>query len=64
MNQNKIADAFNNYFLSIADSVTSGISRYTSTSINNPIIYLADVFNPSRRTFKNHGCGASGGSIF
>jgi hypothetical protein len=20
--------------------------------------------NPSRRTFKNHGCGASGGSIF
>jgi hypothetical protein len=45
MNQNKIADSFNNYFLSIADFVTSGINQYTSTSINNPTIYLADVFN-------------------
>jgi hypothetical protein len=44
MNQNRIAEAFNKYFLSIADSAISDINRHTSTSITNPITYLADVF--------------------
>jgi hypothetical protein len=45
MNQNKIADALNKHFLSIAESDISDNKEHTSTSITNPVTYLADVFN-------------------
>jgi hypothetical protein len=43
--QDKIAEAFNEYFLSVADSVISDINGQSSTSIINPITYLINVFN-------------------
>jgi hypothetical protein len=43
MNKNKIADAFNKCFLSIADSVTPDTNGHTSTGTANPVAYLADV---------------------
>lgn len=39
MNQKKIAEAFNKYFISITDSVLSDINRHTSASVTNPITY-------------------------
>jgi hypothetical protein len=39
-NQNKIANIFNNYFLSIADSINSGNNKHTNLKEPNPINYL------------------------
>jgi Notch-like protein len=47
-NQNKIANTFNNYFLSIADLTNRNNNNYTNTQINNPINYL---FNSFKRPF-------------
>jgi 2C-methyl-D-erythritol 2,4-cyclodiphosphate synthase len=44
MNQNKIANIFNNYFLSIADSLNSDNNKHINTSMTNPINYLANSF--------------------
>jgi len=44
MNQNKIANTLNNYFLSIADSVNSDNNKHINTIITNPITYLSDSF--------------------
>jgi len=48
MNQTKIADNFNNYFLSIADSVNTDNNKHINTSMTNPINYLSNKF---RRPF-------------
>jgi hypothetical protein len=48
INQNKIANIFNNYFLSIADSVNSDTNKHINTSMTNPFSYLANSF---RRPF-------------
>ena len=44
MNQNKIANVFNNYFISIADIVNLDKSKHINTSMTNPIIYLTTNF--------------------
>jgi hypothetical protein len=44
MNQNKITNIFNNYFLSIADSINSDNNKYINTSMTNLINYLANSF--------------------
>jgi len=44
MNQNKIANIFNIYFLLIADSINSGNNKHINTSMTNPINYLANSF--------------------
>jgi hypothetical protein len=43
--QDKIAEAFNKYFLSVADSVISDLNGQASTNITNPLTYLINVFN-------------------
>jgi hypothetical protein len=43
-NQKKIANTFNNYFLSIADLTNRNNNNYTNTQINNPINYLLNSF--------------------
>jgi hypothetical protein len=43
-NQNKIANTFNNYFLSIADLTNRNNNNYTNTQLNNPINYLLNSF--------------------
>jgi hypothetical protein len=48
MNQTKIADNFNNYFLSIADSINTDNNKHINTSMTNPINYLSNRF---RRPF-------------
>ena len=48
MNQNKIANTFNSYFLSIVDSVNSDNNKYINTIITNKITYLSNSF---RRPF-------------
>jgi len=48
MNQNKIADNFNNYFLSIADSINTDNIKHIITSMTNRINYLSNSF---RRPF-------------
>jgi hypothetical protein len=48
INQNKIANIFNNYFLLIADSINLGNNKHINTSMTNPINYLANSF---RRPF-------------
>ena len=47
MNQNKIANIFNNYFKSIADTVNSD-NKHINTRMTNPINYLTNNF---RRPF-------------
>jgi len=37
MNQNKIANIFNNYFISIADTVNADNNIHINTSMTNPI---------------------------
>jgi hypothetical protein len=44
MNQNKIANIFNNYFISIADTVNSDNNKHINTSMTNPINYLTNNF--------------------
>jgi len=48
INQNKIANIFNNYFISIADIVNSDNIKHINTSMTNPINYLTNNF---RRLF-------------
>jgi hypothetical protein len=48
MNQNKISNTLNNYFLSIADSINSDNNKHINTSTTNPITYLSSSF---RRLF-------------
>jgi len=48
MNQNKIVNIFNNYFISITDTVNSDNNKHINTSITNPINYLTNKF---RRPF-------------
>jgi len=48
MNQNKITNIFNIYFISIADTVNSDNNKPISTSMTNPVIYLTNNF---RRPF-------------
>jgi len=42
MNQNKITNIFNIYFISIADTVNSDNNKPISTSMTNPVIYLTN----------------------
>jgi hypothetical protein len=44
MNQNKIANTFNNYFLSIADLNNMNNNNCINTQINNTINYLLNSF--------------------
>jgi hypothetical protein len=44
MNLNKIANIFNKYFLSIADSVNSDNNKHINTSMTNQVNYLANSF--------------------
>jgi len=48
MDQNKVANIFNNYFISIADAVHSANNKHINTSMTNPINYLTNNF---RRPF-------------
>jgi len=48
INQNKIANIFNNHFLSVADTVNSDNYRHINTSMTNPINTLTNNF---RRPF-------------
>jgi len=43
MNQNKIANIFNNYLLSVADTVNSDNNKHINTSMTNPINYLTNI---------------------
>jgi hypothetical protein len=42
--QNQIANIFNTYFLSIADSVNSNNNKHVNTNLTNPINYLTNSF--------------------
>jgi hypothetical protein len=44
-NQNTIADIFNSYFLSIAESLKSGKNKHTTIKETNPISYLINSFH-------------------
>jgi hypothetical protein len=44
-NQNTAANIFNNYFLSIAESLNSGNNKQTNTKEPNPISYLINSFH-------------------
>jgi muramidase (phage lysozyme) len=44
-NQNTVANIFNNYFLSIAESLNSGNNKQTNTKEPNPISYLINSFH-------------------
>ena len=48
INQNKIATIFNNYFISIADSVYPDNNKHINKSMTNPITYLTNNY---RRPF-------------
>jgi len=48
MDQNKIANIFNNYFISIGDTVNSDNNNHINTNMTNPIKYLTNNF---RRPF-------------
>ena len=48
MNQNKIANTFNNYFISVADTVNADNNKHINTSMTNPFNYLTNKF---RRPF-------------
>ena len=45
MNRNKIAIIFNNYFISIGDTINSDNNKHINTSMPNPINYLANNFS-------------------
>jgi len=44
-NQNTIANIFNSYFLSIAESLNSGNNKHTNIKDPNPISYLINSFH-------------------
>ena len=46
MNQNTIANIFNSYFLSIAESLKSGNNTHTNIKDTNPISYLIVSTDP------------------
>jgi hypothetical protein len=46
MNQNTIANIFNSYFLSIAESLKSGNNKHTNIKDTSPISYLIVSTNP------------------
>ena len=48
MNQNKIVNIFNNYFISVADTVNADNKKHINTSMTNSINYLTNNF---RRPF-------------
>jgi len=48
MNQNKIANIFNNYFISMEVAINSDNSKHINASVTNPINYLTNNF---RRPF-------------
>ena len=48
MNQNKIANIFNSYFISTVDTVNSDNIKHINTSMTNPINYVTNNF---RRPF-------------
>jgi hypothetical protein len=48
MNQNQIVNVFNNYFLSIADTIISNNNIHVNTKMTNPVNYLT---NNVRRSF-------------
>jgi hypothetical protein len=48
MNQNKITNTLNNYFLSLADSINSDKNKHINTSITSRVTYLSNSF---RRPF-------------
>ena len=50
MNQNKIANIFNNSFISIANTVNSDNNKHVNKSMTNTINYLTNNF---RRPFPN-----------
>jgi hypothetical protein len=45
INQNTIANIFNSYFLSIAESLKSGDNKHTNLKEINPISYLINSFH-------------------
>jgi hypothetical protein len=47
MNQNKIANTFNKYFLTIAISIISDNNKHISSSSINSITYLVNIFSIS-----------------
>jgi hypothetical protein len=49
MNLSKIADNFNKYFLSVADSIKTDNNKNVNTSRTNPLQYLSNNF---RRPFR------------
>jgi hypothetical protein len=53
-NQNTIANIFNSYFLSIAESFKSGNNTRTYTKDTNPISYLIDSFHRPFPTISWH----------
>ena len=44
INQDKISDNFNNYFLSIANPKNTDFNKQINISMTKPINYLADSF--------------------
>jgi hypothetical protein len=49
-NQNQIANIFNNYFLSIMDTINSNNNNHRNTNMTYPINYLENSF---RKPFAN-----------
>ena len=45
INQSKIANMFNNYFLSIAETLNSVNNKSTNTKVPNPISYLTNSYH-------------------
>ena len=44
MNQNKIANIFNNYFIAIVEAVNADKNKHINTNMTNPINYLTNNF--------------------
>ena len=53
-NQNKIANIFNSYFLSIADALNSGNNKHTNIKEPNPITDLINNFHQPFPKMKWH----------
>ena len=54
INQSKIANMFNNYFLSIAETLNSDHNKHTNTKELNPTSYLINSFHRSFPKMKWH----------
>jgi len=44
MNLSKIADNFNKYFISVADSINSDNNKNVNSNVNYPLQYLLNSF--------------------